>query len=157
MTVPMLAARKRLARLWFGMGAALLLLVIAASVHRDVDTVKSLWSWFLPAVVPTLSLIIGVVVTEQLGRGIERRETDSFILGLATWLSLGYLALVASSLIFDLIDWLSLESSQLFLAPLQGLVATALSAFFVQKDADTNRNRRASDPPANAAGVATGG
>jgi uncharacterized integral membrane protein len=142
MNVPVAVARKRLAALWFAMAAALFLIVIAASINRSPETVRTLWSWFLPAVVPTLSLIIGVLVAEHLGKGFERREVDGFLLGLVSWLSAGYLLLVAAALVFELLDWLSLEASQLYLAPFQGLVATALSAFFVQKDAKPNDDDR---------------
>jgi hypothetical protein len=157
MNVPMDTARRRLARLWFGAGGALFLLVLAASIHRDGDTVKTLWSWFLPAVVPTLALIVGVLATEHAGKGVERREADGMLFGLAKWLSAGYLALVAASLVFDMIEWLSLEASQLYLAPVQGLAATALSAFFVQKDADDRRDRRSTDRISAAGPASPGG
>ena len=147
MTIPMDSARRRLARLWFLAAAGLLVLMLAASINRDEGTIKALWSWFLPAIIPTLSLIIGVLIAEHLGKSSARREADKFLLGLATWLSVAYQSLLAISLVFDQIDWIALASSQLYLAPLQGLVATALSAFFTQKDASTDRNRRATDSP----------
>lgn len=133
MTTSMIQARKHLAVLWFGSSALVFLLVIAASINRDNQTVITLWSWFLPSIVPTLSLIIGVLITEHMAQGQGARRADGFLLVLSTWLSVAYLVLVAASLLFHLLDWLSLESSQLYLAPVQGLAATALSAFFVKK------------------------
>lgn len=135
MSIPMARARKRLAVLWFVTSAAVFLLVIAASINRDPDTLVTLWSWFLPSIIPTLSLIIGVLISELVGRAVaDTRPADPFLLGLSTWLSIAYLVLVGASLVFHMLEWLSLESSQLYLAPVQGLAATALSAFFLKKD-----------------------
>lgn len=136
MSIPMINARKRLAKIWFCAFGAIFLFVLAASIHEDGDRIASLWSWFLPAVVPTLSLIVGVVVAQRYGIGDQVKEVDSFLLNLATWLSVGYLALVFFSLPLDLLDLLKLSSTHLYLAPAQGLVTTALGAFFVQKDAN---------------------
>ena len=128
-------ARRRLAVLWFVASAALFLLVIAASIHRDDRTLVTLWSWFLPSIIPTLSLIIGVLISEYVGRAAsDTRRADPFLLGLSTCLSIAYLTLVGASLVFHMLEWLTLESSQLYLAPVQGLAATALSAFFLKKD-----------------------
>lgn len=135
MSIPMARARKRLAVLWFVTSAAVFLLVIAASINRDPDTLVTLWSWFLPSIIPTLSLIIGVLISELVGRAVaDTRPADPFLLGLSTWLSIAYLVLVGASLVFHMLEWLSLESSQLYLAPVQGLAATALSAFFLKKE-----------------------
>ena len=135
MSIPMPRARKRLALLWFVASAAIFLLVIVASINRDDRTMVTLWSWFLPSIIPTLSLIIGVLITEYVGRAArDTRPADPFLLGLSTWLSIAYLALVGASLVFHLLEWLTLESSQLYLAPVQGLAATALSAFFLKKE-----------------------
>lgn len=135
MSIAMTRARKRLAVLWFVASALVFLLVIAASINRDPATLVTLWSWFLPSITPTLSLIIGVLISEHVGRSvIDTRVADPFLLGLSTCLSVAYLALVAASLVFHLIGVLTLESSQLYLAPVQGLAATALSAFFLKKD-----------------------
>ena len=135
MSLPMPRARKRLAKIWFIASAAVFLLVIIASINRDDRTLVTLWSWFLPSIIPTLSLIVGVLITEHMGRSApDARLADPFLLGLSTWLSVAYIALVAASLVFHLVEWLTLESSQLYLAPVQGLAATALSAFFLKKE-----------------------
>ncbi len=135
MKLSMANARRRLALLWFIGAALVFVLVIAASIHRDDRVVISLWSWFLPSIVPTLSLIVGVLVSELGNDRSDGRRADAFLLMLSTWLSIAYLLLVALSLLFHLIEWITLASSQLYLAPVQGLTATALSAFFVKRDA----------------------
>lgn len=142
----MTRARKRLAVLWFAASAAVFLLVITASINRDDRTLVTLWAWFLPSIIPTLSLIIGVLISEHVGRTVaDTRPADPFLLGLSTCLSIAYLALVGASLVFHMLEWLSLESSQLYLAPVQGLAATALSAFFLKKEGAAS-GRLAADP-----------
>ena len=62
-TVPMNAAKRRLAVVWFG-GAGLLCLLVALQSVRGVYTgeTEKAWAWLLPSIMPTLSLIIGVLV-----------------------------------------------------------------------------------------------
>lgn len=146
MGLSMPAAKRRLAKIWL-IGAAVVFFVVLAMsvVPDDPDFTSKLWAWFLPTVTPTLSLIVGVLVLDATGKGRVAREVDPFLLDFAAWLSLFYLALVGATLLLTPFSPRLLDSSQLWLAPLQGLVSAALGAFFVQRDADQSRNRRSTD------------
>jgi hypothetical protein len=131
--ITMTVARRRLALLWFVASGLVFLLVLAASVNQDAQYISNIWAWFLPSVIPTLALIIGVLIAEHGASHSKARPADRFLLNLSTWLSAGYLGLIALSLVFVMVGWITLTSSQLYLAPFQGLTATALSAFFLKQ------------------------
>jgi hypothetical protein len=55
-------SRKRLAVLWFaGAGVVFLTLLAQTLAGRYADKAEQAWGWMLPTVVPTLSLIVGVL------------------------------------------------------------------------------------------------
>ncbi len=94
---------------------------------------------------PTLSLIVGVLVADSLGKNenkdaSELPTADQFVFRLSFSLSIAYLLTVVLTIllspffeqsaqektIFDL-----MKLSNLWLAPFQGLVSAALGSFFV--------------------------
>lgn len=97
------------------------------------------WGWFLPTVLPTLSLIVGVLVSQARLPDVPGRSAGSSgpIFRLAAVLSTVYLLLVAASVVIAALlgdrertplDLMQL--SNLWLAPLQGLAAACLGFFF---------------------------
>ncbi|MGH8533131.1 MAG: hypothetical protein ACREV1_10520 [Gammaproteobacteria bacterium] len=129
--------RRRLAILWFGFGFVLFIVLVLQSVFdRFGDKVEDAWSWFMPSIMPTLSLIIGVLVLDVTSSRDAEKKVDPFFFWLAFSLSAVYLALVATILFLQpftgvpLLDLM--KRSNLWLGPLQGLVAAALGAFFVK-------------------------
>jgi hypothetical protein len=151
MTIAMTVARQRLAAVWFGGFAAIFLMVLAISLFgaADAEAAAALWSWFLPTVMPSLSLIAGMMFATREAAGHGDKEVERFQLGLATWFSAGYLAVVAVTLLAS--PFFTLADSHLWLAPLQGLASAMLGMFFAQRDANPARNRRAGDRIAAAA------
>jgi hypothetical protein len=128
------ACRKRLATLWFGAGGALSLLLIAQTIlGRYGDKASDVWGWFLPTVMPTLSLVIGVVASRSRD---SSKPADAFVFGLAFAISLLYLASV--SLVFLLQPFVkrspldTIKETSLWLGPFQGLVAAAMGRFFTK-------------------------
>jgi ABC-type uncharacterized transport system YnjBCD permease subunit len=129
--------KMRLAVLWFAASLALLILLVLQSVLGKYGTqAQDAWAWFLPTIMPTLSLIIGVLVLDATSASYADGKVDRFVFRLTYGLSAFYLALVAltpliqpftSSATVDL-----MKRSNLWLGPLQGLVAAALAAFFVR-------------------------
>ena len=129
--------KRRLAILWFVGGLALFLLLVFQSIFGQyVDKVEEAWAWFLPNIMPTLSLIIGVLVLDATAAGGKDKQIERFIFQLAFGLSAVYLALVGliplvqpftDSSPFEL-----MKRSSLWLGPLQGLVLAALGVFFVK-------------------------
>ena len=85
---------------------------------------------------PTLSLIIGVLVLDTTSTGGTDKKVELFIYRLAFGLSTFYLVLVALTPLVQPFTGLSplelMKRSNLWLGPLQGLVAAVLAAFFVK-------------------------
>lgn len=138
MTLTMQTARKRLALLWFtGAGVCFTVLLFISFFARKVDLV-GLWDWFLPAVVPNLSLIIGVLVYTQRQQAAVEMNVDEFIYRLALGLSLLYVLLLLLPLLFFPLTGKTLpellDISRLWLAAVQALTTAAMGAFFVRQD-----------------------
>lgn len=137
--ISMKVCRRQLAVLWFGVGLALFVVLVLQSVFdRFGDRAEDAWSWFLPSVMPTLSLIVGVLVLDVASRsdGYADKMIAPFFFWLTFLLSAVYLLLVAATLFLQpftgvpLLDLM--KQSNLWLGPLQGLVAAALGVFFVK-------------------------
>lgn len=138
MNLAMHTARKRLALLWFvGAGACFAVLLFISFFGRRVD-LPGLWDWFLPAIVPNLSLIIGVLVYAQRQPRRAELEVDAFLYRLALGLSALYVLLVMLPLLFFPLTGKTLpellDISRLWLAAVQGLVTAVMGAFFVRQD-----------------------
>jgi hypothetical protein len=138
MLVSMTTARQRLAIVWFsGAGltfiALLLLTTLGNNGHGPV-----LWDWFLPAVTPNLSLIVGVMFNDLRRKATKGESVDSFVYRLALWLSLVYLLLLfITPLLSPFTDApldAHLQHSKLPLSLVQALATTALGAFYVQRE-----------------------
>ena len=131
-------AKRRLAVLWFVASALLIALILIQTITgKYQNLVSQAWSWLLPTVMPTLSLVVAVLVSDQLGRNPHERAADPFLLGLCYGLSLFYLLAVAAVIVFYKFSGFGplkfMQASSIFLGPLQGLVSAALAAFFVKE------------------------
>jgi len=132
-----------LAALWFtGSLGVFLILVIQSVLGKYGERVDEAWGWFLPIVMPTLSLMVGVLVVDAVAPSEKADDkTGWFMFGLATVLSTVYLVLVALVPLiqpFTNVPTLDLmRRSNLWLGPLQGLVAGALGAFFIKGERRT--------------------
>ena len=135
-TVKMDVARKRLALVWFASGGALIALVVVQSLGDKYGTkVGQAWEWLLPTIMPTMSLILGVLVAHR----ASERQVDRFLYRVVLGLSLFYLTLVATTFMAEpfIAQMTTLELMALsnrWLGPLQGLVAAGLSYFFAKPD-----------------------
>ena len=141
MTLTMQAARKRLAVVWFvGGGVSFLVLLFISFFAGTLDLI-GLWDWFLPAIVPNLSLIVGVLVFTHRQPGAVDLPVDSFLYRLAFGLSLLYVLLLLLPLVFFPLTGkplpVLLDTSRLWLAAVQGLATGVLGAFFVRQDNKT--------------------
>jgi len=128
-------SRRRLAVLWFA-GAAVPFVTLLAQtlLGRYGKEAEQAWGWLLPTVVPTLSLILGVLAVSANKPPRADLVVDRFFYRLSWWLSAVYLATVAATLFVQpLTSWAPLDlmlRSNLWLGPMQGLVAATLAAFF---------------------------
>jgi hypothetical protein len=143
----MAQCKRRLASLWFAGAGTIFFVVFLQTVFGYYGERNSeVWSWLLPTVMPTLSLSIGVLVIDALGKGISIPRIDEFLYRLTFGLSSAYLFAVL--LLFLLQPLTSvpalqvLQQANLWLGPFQGLVAAGMGAFFAT--APENQNV---DPP----------
>ena len=139
--LPARTCKQRLALLWVAAGGLLFIVLILQSLFgRYGERAEEAWAWFLPTIVPTLSLIIGGIVLEAKAEPGSEKTVDAFLFRLAFWLSAFYLLAVALTFFiqpFTGTPLLTLMArSNLWLAPLQGLAAAALGAFFVKGGED---------------------
>jgi hypothetical protein len=132
------SARKKLAVLWFSMSGLLFVIVFIQTLTGYYgDKVNEAWAWVLPLVLPTLSLIIGVFVSDPLNDTTEGKPTSGFVFRLAIGLSSVYLlAIMIVAVIGQLTPTPPLKLmtvSSFGLGPLGGLVTAAVGIFFVKK------------------------
>ena len=140
--IPLDRAQRILSAIWFVFsGLIVALLIVQTLLHaydfEGVSVVAQVWNWALPQFVPTLSLMIGVFAATALAPPVADppRVNRGFLL-LAASLSAIYLALVMGTIFAEAL-WRDagpiklMETANLWLAPFQGLVASALGALFV--------------------------
>jgi hypothetical protein len=144
--VPVADCQKKLGALWFSVAALLFLFLVVQSIvgvyqYRTQtgleDLTSDAWGWFLPTLMPTLSLIVAAFVTDLKSRRSTVPTVDRFFFRMAFWLSALYLAVVVMSLLgttlFSQSPLSDLKTSNLWLGPLQGLTSAAIGAFFVKR------------------------
>ncbi|MGH8615997.1 MAG: hypothetical protein ACREYF_29295 [Gammaproteobacteria bacterium] len=136
--IPANTARRRLATVWFsGAGFLFGILMLQSLLGRYGRSAEEVWNWFLPSVVPTLTLVVGVLVSDALGHSGEQGEVDRFIFRLALVLSVSYLLVLTLPIVIapfsERLPSELFQASRLWIMPFQGLVSAALGAFFVNK------------------------
>ena len=139
MSMTMRKGKTRLALLWLPWSLLLFFVIFfQTTLGRYGDKSDEAWSWFLPTLVPTLSLIVSAWVAEARENATGQLNVDRFTFGLALGLSAAYL--LAVSLTIFLIPVIVaaplevLKKSNLWLGPFQGLVSAAMGVFFVKKE-----------------------
>ncbi|MFL6236430.1 MAG: hypothetical protein ACJ76N_25090 [Thermoanaerobaculia bacterium] len=140
MKIPLDRCRRNLAVVWFfGSGILLVLLVVQTLGNHYGEEDREAWGWLLPNVMPTLSLIIGVLVAEAVGSDSTGKLADAFLYRISLALSIIYLLLVLLPIVAQPFTSGSpleaLKRSSLWLGPLQGLVSASLGAFFIKAKA----------------------
>jgi hypothetical protein len=133
-------AKTRLAIIWFSGAGLLFALIFAQTIGgRFGDRIDQAWNWLLPNVMPTLSLITGVLVMDALGKGAQIKSINRFLFKMTFWLSVIYLLTILLSILLwpfspeeDPLTFL--HRSSIWLGPFQGLVSGLMGAFFIQKE-----------------------
>ena len=139
MTISMDICKKRLAVLWFsGAGLVFTVVFLQTIFGKYGDHADEAWSWLLPGIMPTLSLMISIFAADVLGKGISVKQADRFIFWLCFWLSLAYLIILNLTILlspFSASAPLTLmRDSNLWLGPFQGLVSASIGIFFITKE-----------------------
>jgi hypothetical protein len=147
--LPLEQVRWRLGKIWFiGAGFLFTLLIVQTLTGVYEEKVQAVWGWALPNFLPTLSLMIGVFASTALADEAEsdRMKVRRPFANLATAVSLFHLSAVTATLLafpFTATFFRSPEgevnmmavfdASNLFLGPLQGLVAGVIGVVFFTK------------------------
>jgi hypothetical protein len=111
---------------------------------RGGDIQARVWQWYLPSVLPTLSLVLGVLSNAELRPNVrveaQRKQVSVFFYRTTFALSVVYASLVLLMVVFtgakdNAEEKVALlERSHFFLAPLQSLVSLALGVFFLSPE-----------------------
>jgi hypothetical protein len=126
--------------LWLVWSASLALVVLVQTVlGRYGDRASEAWQWLLPTITPITFLITGVVAADAFDPRPDPRMADAFAFRLAQGLSVFYLAGATITILaspFSPLPPLKLmQMSNLWLGPLQGIVAASIGVFFVGRSA----------------------
>jgi hypothetical protein len=135
------AVRGRLATIWLsGAGLVVIIVVLQSLLHRFGPATQEAWGWLLPTIMPTLGMILTVLGYSALDPVASASVVRKDFFRLARALSIVYLAMVATTVLIGpfaasdgagMIDLM--HTSNLWLGPMQGLVASALGVLFVTK------------------------
>jgi len=136
--------RVRLAVVWLTAASVIFGTVILQSLMGHYqDRTDEVWKWLLPAIMPTLGLVISVIGSSALLPFFSGAVVRRSFYRVALLLSIFYLLYLlfiflnvviqpfVSATVDDQIK--SFHTSNLWLAPLQGLVASALGVLFASK------------------------
>jgi hypothetical protein len=136
--VPIDHVRTRLAFLWLGAAALIVLTLVIQSLRLVYGpAVQEVWGWILPTLMPTLGMIVSVLGYTALDPAMSGIVVRKSFFTLAFWLSTSYLTLVLVTILIQPFSPASpvelMRMSNLWLGPFQGLVASALGVLFVSK------------------------
>ena len=131
-------SQKYLGLLWFIFSGLLLVLMFLQTEFGHYQDPGAAWSWLLPNLLPTLSLMIGVFVAEVVEHDRKAdRKVARFVFLLAFGVSALYLVMILAILALqpwgptDQLAAMKQDQSS-WLTPLQGLATATLGAFFVK-------------------------
>ncbi len=149
--IPLEKIRWQLGSIWFvGAGILFLLLMIQSLAGVHEEHVQAVWGWLLPNIIPTLSLMLGVFAASALNIVDEadslkvRKNFARLAMGLSVFhllaVSANFIAMpFLPTAVGGRPDHMELfEMSNLWLGPLQGLVAATIGALFFSRQNDTN-------------------
>jgi cytochrome bd-type quinol oxidase subunit 2 len=140
-SIPLEQARNSLAKVWFiGAGIVFFILVLQSILGKYEGSLQEVWAWFVPTVLPTLALMLGVIGASALTEDQDRRKVKEFFFTLSKYLSLFYLLILTATILlepFSNTPGIKLYNlSNYWLGPIQGLVVAAISVLFASQDKD---------------------
>lgn len=129
--------QRRLAILWLVTSLPAFILIISRSASPEdplADSMAEVWGWLLGSIMPTLTLILGVMAAGAVyseDEAPKARYASRFVFHIAVALSLFYLLIIDALAAISVYNPALLKTANLYVSPLQGLVGAALGAFFV--------------------------
>lgn len=132
-------ARNSLAKIWFiGAGFVFSILVVQSILGKYEGSLQEVWAWFVPTVLPTLALMLGVIGATALTDDNDERTVKAFFFTLSKYLSMFYLVILITTIFLEpLSDTPGIKLynlSNYWLGPVQGLVVAAISILFASQD-----------------------
>ena len=132
--MPLDNARWRLTYLWFpAAGVPFLIMIIQSALGKFGTDIQAAWSWFLPNVMPTLTLILGVLASVAFEASGSREVRRPFFL-LSYALSAVYLGVLTLTMFLQVFSSMKavefMSVSSFWLTPLQSLAAGAIGVLF---------------------------
>ena len=143
--IPLEQARQTLGTLWFiGSGLIFVILIVQTLGNAFGDRIQGVWGWALPNFLPTLLLMMGVFAGSAL---LDETESDKmlvrrFFYRITFWLSIAHLGAVLLTMLSQPFlpalnggrdAMAGFDLSNLWLGPLQGLVAAGIGTLFFSK------------------------
>lgn len=133
------ACQRRLATVWFlGAGVVFAILVIQTLNQHYGDQARDAWGWFLPTVMPILTLIVSATAVTK---AESQATVDRSVFYISFGLSLFYLLLVIATIAYQIFTTLKpsemielMKTSNLWLGPVQGLLGISLGVFFGKRE-----------------------
>lgn len=118
------------------------------------DISRSAWEWYLPTILPTLSLIVSTFVVDATANRKSFTKANSTLYPITIGISIFYLTLIFLTISVTPFveayrmtrrdDWLQL--SNIWLAPIQGLTVAAMGAYFINRKAEEeSKSKKDSD------------
>jgi hypothetical protein len=140
---PLRKCKRQLIIIWLsGAGLAFTLLVVQTVGGVFGGAADKAWGWFVPTILPTLSVIVGAVTFDARAPQ-DHTLVDSTAFLVSTVLSIFYLGLMLATILLrplaNVTPLQFLDTSNLWLGPAQGLVGLSLGAFFTS--AQTRRSQ----------------
>jgi cytochrome bd-type quinol oxidase subunit 2 len=142
--------RKRILRVWLWMSFIIILIFLLQTVNGKYnDLVKEVWQWLFQYILPPITLMIGVFISQSLKREDEDIEIDNFYFQLSYGISIFFLLIlflapfsvpyIHLSMNTGLSD-ISKQKNILdaykvydnFILPIQGIMMLCLGMFFTQ-------------------------
>ena len=133
------SCQRRLATVWFlGGGVVFAILVIQTLNQHYGDQARDAWGWFLPTVMPILTLIVSATAVTK---AESQATVDRSVFYISFGLSLFYLLLVIGTIAYQIFTTLKpsemidlMKTSNLWLGSVQGLLGISLGVFFGKRE-----------------------
>lgn len=128
-------AKNALATLW-GIFTIILVFIFSFQTLNGIylDNEKQAWGWLIQGIFPSLSLMIGVFISDSLQHKKSGEQVKRFYFRIAFILSFCYLLLMLFIVLYRPFTVYApieiLEISSIWIGPIQGIVTAAIGMFF---------------------------
>lgn len=139
----LLDGQRKLLVIWL-LGTAPALLIVLARTFQNSNEIEKVWSWLLPSVMPTLSLVLGTYAATALTEVQQPRSVDVLFFRVSVALSLAYLAIISIAICVYPFSappaTKILDKVSLVMGPVQGLVSACLGVFFISNSQGSKKS-----------------